>query len=66
MITYYLKSKNIPFIWNGTFIGTNYTDENRFDGDYPNFLDEHKHAIHTENEEYATKLFKHIKEKFEI
>ena len=66
LITYYLKSKNIPFIWNGTFIGTDYTDENRFDGDYPNFPDEHRHATANENEIYATKLYNHIKEKFEI
>lgn len=66
LITYYLKSKDIPFIWNGTFVETDYTDENRFDGNYPTFPDEHKHATGVENQEYATKLFKHIKEKFEI
>jgi len=66
LITYYLKSKDIPFIWNGTFVGTDYIDENRFDGDYPNFPDEHRHATGAENEIYATKLLKHIKEKFEI
>jgi len=66
LVTYYLKSKDIPFIWNGTFIDADYTDENRFDGDYPNFPDEHRHATSNENEIYATKLFKHIKEKFEI
>ena len=66
LITYYLQSKGIPFIWNGTFVGTDYTDENRFDGDYPNFPDEHRHATETENQTYATKLYNHIKENFEI
>jgi len=66
LITYYLKSKNIPFIWNGTFVGTEYLDENRFDGDYPNFPDEHKHANGKENELYAKNLYNYIKEKFEI
>ena len=66
LITYYLQSKGIPFIWNGTFVGTDYTDENRFDGDYPNLPDEHRHATETENEAYATKLYNHIKENFEI
>jgi hypothetical protein len=66
LITYYLKSKEIPFIWNGTFLGTKYTDENRFDGDYPNLPDEHKHANGAQNELYAKKLFKHIEKKFEM
>jgi hypothetical protein len=66
LITNFLKSKEIPFIWNGTFIGTDYTDENRFDGNYPNFPDSHKHATFLQNEKYAKTLFKHIKENFEI
>lgn len=60
LITYYLKSKNIPFVWNGTFVGTDYTDENRFDGDYPNLPDNDKHATYLENKEYAEKLYNHI------
>jgi hypothetical protein len=66
LITYYLKSKEIPFIWNGTFLNTDYTDENRFDGHYPNLPDGNIYAGFQENELYATKLFKHLKEKFEI
>ena len=61
LITYYLKSKNIPFIWNGTFLKTDYKDENRFDGGYPNLKDENKHATYLQNEEYANKLYEHIK-----
>jgi hypothetical protein len=66
LITYYLKSKNIPFVWNGTFLKTEYTDENRFDGNYPNFPDINKHANSNENELYAKNLYNYIKEKFEI
>jgi hypothetical protein len=66
LITYYLKSKEIPFIWNGTFVGTDYTDENRFDGDYPNLPDEHRHASPQQNEIYSKKLLNHIKQNFEI
>jgi hypothetical protein len=66
LITNFLKAKEIPFIWNGTFVGTDYTDENRFDGDYPNLPDEHRHATFFENEEYAKNLYKYIKENFEI
>ena len=60
LITYYLKSKNIPFVWNGTFIGTDYTDENRFDGDYKKYSDLHEHANKSENQIYAKKLYKHL------
>lgn len=61
LITYYLKSKKIPFIWNGVFIGTDYTDENRFDGEYKKYSDEHQHATAEENKLYAEKLYKHLK-----
>ena len=56
LITNFLKSREIPFIWNGTFLGTDYTDENRFDGNYPNFPDSHTHATFGQNEAYAKNL----------
>ena len=61
LITYYLKSKGIPFVWNGTFVGTDYTDENRFDGDYKMFSDNHQHATAEENKKYAENLYNHLK-----
>jgi hypothetical protein len=61
LITYYLKSKGIPFIWNGVFLDTEYTDDNRFDGDYKKYTDEHSHATSEENKKYAEKLYNHIK-----
>lgn len=60
LITLFLKSKNIPFIWNGTFLNTEYRDENRFDGEYPNFLDNHFHATFTDNKNYADKLYEFL------
>jgi hypothetical protein len=61
LITYYLKSKNIPFIWNGTFVNTEYTDDNRFDGEYKQYSDTHQHATSEENKNYAENLYNHIK-----
>ena len=66
LITHYLNSKNIPFIWNGTFLQTDYTDENRFDGGYINFPDGNEYATPIQNEEYSTKLYNYIKQNFEI
>jgi hypothetical protein len=66
LITNFLKAREIPFIWNGTFLGTDYTDENRFDGQYPNLPDEELHASFGQNEAYAKNLYNYIKEKFEM
>jgi len=66
LITNFLKSKEIPFIWNGTFVGTDYTDENRFDGDYPYFEEKNQYATAQQNEIYSKKLLNHIKKNFEI
>jgi hypothetical protein len=66
LITYFLKSKNIPFVWNGTFLNTKYTDENRFDGNYPKLSDNHNHATYNDNLKYADYLFDVIKKRFDI
>jgi hypothetical protein len=66
LISNYLKNKEIPFIWNGTFLQTEYTDENRFDGDYPYFSEPNQYASAAQNEAYGKTLFKHIKQNFEI
>jgi hypothetical protein len=63
LITYFLKSKNIPFVWNGTFLNTDYTDGNRFDGNYPNFLDNHSHASYTDNKKYADNLYEFLEKR---
>jgi len=61
LISNYLKNKNIPFSWNGTFVNTDYTDDNRFDGDYKEYSDVHEHATSEENEKYAENLHKYLK-----
>jgi hypothetical protein len=61
LITYYLKSKGIPFIWNGTFLQTDYTDENRFDGEYPYFENDSTFATADDNKKYAENLYNHLK-----
>lgn len=66
LISNYLKNKQIPFIWNGTFVETEYTDENRFDGNYPTFQDNSTYATAIQNESYAKQLLNYFKENFEI
>jgi hypothetical protein len=66
LITNYLKVKEIPFIWNGTFLQNDYVDENRFDGDYPYFEEKNQYATAQQNEIYSKKLLNHIKQNFEI
>lgn len=60
LITNYLKNKNVPFVWNGTFLQTEYMDENRFDGDYPYFEDDSNYAKAIDNKNYAQNLYKHL------
>lgn len=54
LITYFLKNKGIPFVWNGTFLNTDYIDENRFDGIYS--IEYGKHATPQQNEIYSKSL----------
>jgi hypothetical protein len=61
LIKYFLQTKNIPFLWNGTFLNTNYDDGLRFDGDLK--VEYGKHQTSEQNKIYSEKLFKHIKEK---
>jgi hypothetical protein len=61
LITNFLKVRNIPFIWNGIFLQTEYVDENRFDGDYPYFKDDSKYVKPNENKKYAQNLHNHMK-----
>lgn len=68
LISYFLKYKNIPFIWNGCFLETDYMDEYRYDGNYNTFVDkgfdDGKHPGPKHNEVYAKNLYEHIQEKF--
>ena len=66
LITNYLKNKKTPFIWNGWFTKIDYTDENRFDGDYFPFVDfgvDGYHPGYKTNKKYTDTLFEHLKNK---
>ena len=63
LISNYLENKNVSFIWNGTFLETDYTDKNRFDGDYKNFIDfavDNSHPGPKHNLEYSKKLYSYF------
>lgn len=65
LISYFCKLNNVPFMWNGSFLDdTTIVEENRFDGDYFNFIDksvEGNHAGPEHNRIYAEKLNEFIK-----
>lgn len=60
LITNYLQNQNIPFIWNGSFLNTDYTDDFRFDGNYQ--IEYGTHANPKQNKSYANELYNFIKE----
>lgn len=62
LITNYLQNQNIPFIWNGSFLNTDYTDDFRFDGNYS--IEYGTHANPEQNKSYAEGLFNFIKESY--
>jgi hypothetical protein len=68
LIKFFLESKNCNWIWNGSFgVPIGYDEENRFDGDYINFIDrgvDGEHPGPKHNEEYSKKLHNFILQKF--
>jgi hypothetical protein len=66
LITYFCKLNNVPMVWNGSFLNdTTIKEENRFDGDYDNFIDKSadiKHAGAEHNKKYAKKLYNFLKQ----
>ena len=68
LITNFLENRNIPYIWNGSFLMDNeYSDKYRFDGDYGDFREfsiDGKHATPKHNEEYSKRLLQFIKSNF--
>lgn len=68
IIKYYCESKNIPFIWNGSFLNDKSIEEpNRYDGDYHKFKDKSVHLTHAgpkHNKQYAKKLYNFINRKY--
>lgn len=67
LIKLFLENKKCNWLWNGWFAANDYSDENRFDGDYYPFIDygvDGKHPGPETNKCYATKLYSHIKLSF--
>lgn len=63
LIKLFLESKKCKWSWNGTFLNTNYIDENRFDGDYNKFIDlgaDGEHPGSNHNNEYSKKLYTYL------
>jgi hypothetical protein len=64
IVTQFLKLNNSKFLWNGGLdVPTDMTDENRFDGEYKNFIDYGADGAHPgpkHNLEYAKKLYNHL------
>jgi hypothetical protein len=68
LIKYFLESKKCNWLWNGWMgIDKNYTEFNRFDGEYGNFIDKGADGNHPgpkHNYQYSIRLFEHIKINF--
>jgi len=63
LIKFFLESKKCNWLWNGSFIKNNFTDEFRFDGDYYPYIDFGVEGVHPgpkTNEKYALNLFNYI------
>lgn len=63
LITYYLKSKGIRWMWGSTFLQTDYTDENKFNGSIKPFIDystDGNHAGPLTHSNYATSIYNSI------
>lgn len=64
LITNFLKARNIPYTWNGSFLMDEVvTDSHRFDGEYGDFREfsvDGKHATAEHNKKYAKKLYDFI------
>lgn len=64
LITYFLKSKNIPFIWNPGFSRMSLLEKNKYSEDYTNFIGytyDKVHANAEHNREFAKKFSNFLK-----
>ena len=68
LIKYFLETKKSNWLWNGWMgINRDYTEFNRFDGDYDKFIDKGVDGLHPgplHNRIYASKLIKYISKNF--
>ena len=63
LIKLFLESKKCNWVWNGWFATNDYSDNNRFDGDYYPFIDHGVDGLHpgpNTNKQYAENLYKFI------
>lgn len=69
LITNYLENKKTKFVWNGVFLNNDYVDDNKFNGDYKNFIDyavDNEHPGPKHNKVYAYNLYNHIKNNYNL
>jgi hypothetical protein len=67
LIKLFLESKKCNWLWNGGFASIEYSDKNRFNGDYFPFKDLSVDGFHPgprHNKDYAQCLYNHISEYF--
>jgi hypothetical protein len=68
LIKYFLETKKCNWLWNGWMgIDKNYTEFNRFNGEYGYFIDtgvDNQHPGPKHNYQYSVRLFEHIKNNF--
>lgn len=63
LITYYLKAKGIEWMWDSTFLETEYTDESKFNGSIKPFIDystDRNHSGPLTHSSYATSIYNSI------
>ena len=63
LIKLFLESKNCKWTWNGSFLNTEYTDKNRFDGNYIKFIDfgvDGGHPGPNHNKQYSKELYSYL------
>ncbi len=67
LIKYFLESKKCDWIWDNSYVKSNYEDENIFNGNFGYFIDygvDKKHSGPKHHKKYAERLFNHIEGKY--
>jgi lysophospholipase L1-like esterase len=66
LITNFLETKKIPFVWNDSILETSYTDTNKFYFNYQPYLDwglDGSHPGPEQHKKYAKHLYEYVKQK---
>jgi hypothetical protein len=67
LITYFLQTKNTPFVWNGAHLYKAVEESNRFDDNYRDYIDYGADGAHPgpkHNEKYAKNLYSFLQANF--